>query len=292
MTEITHVAKDVSIEKIVSILERDAAVIIDGVLPQSEVESIGPELGSSFAPVGTGEDKFFGFRTKRIGGLLAKSKGCRKVAEHELPLKTAKAVLGPFCDDFQLHFTQAVAIGPGEAGQMLHRDRGVWGGYLSRKIETQLSTIWAITDFTHENGATRLVPGSHKWDRDRAPEPDQVVSAEMKAGSVLLYTGSVLHGGGENSTSDDTRVGLLIHYTLNWLRQEENQYLCYPPEVAAQFSPKLRALIGYSKGGPNLGFFSSPGGEPHLEIVPPERIFGENVDNEEVDQAEGYFVKS
>lgn len=290
MAKITHVSTSTPIEEIAQIIERDAAIIIDDVLDAAQIDTIRAQLGESFEPASTGDNKFYGFKTKRLGGLLVKSEACRDVAVHDLPLKTAEVVLGPYCDDFQLHFTQGVAIGPGEAGQMLHRDRGVWGGYLSRKIETQLSTIWAVTDFTHENGATRLVPGSHKWERGRAPEPHEIVSAEMKAGSVLLYTGSVLHGGGANSTSDQTRIGLLIHYTLNWLRQEENQYLCYPPEVAAKFPARLRALIGYSKGGPNLGFFSSPNLEPHLENAPPERLFGEEVDNEEVAEEDGYLV--
>lgn len=207
---------------------------------------------------------------------MARSAACRDLALHPLINQACAAFLNPYCDGYQLHFTQAVSIGPGEKDQILHRDRGVWGGYLSRKIETQFSTIWAGTDFTHANGATRIVPGSHKWAADREPTPEEITSAEMKAGSVLIYTGSVLHGGGENLT-DANRVGVLLHYALNWLRQEENQYLSCPPEIARNLSPELRALMGYTKGGYVLGFYSSPTGpgEDGVELGAPELLFGE-----------------
>ena len=156
---------------------------------------------------------------------------------------------------------------------MLHRDRGVWGSTLTRAVETQFSTIWALTDFTHENGATRIVPGSHRWEKDRQPPDGEIVSAEMRAGSVLLYNGTVLHGGGENTTIHE-RVGVLLHYTLNWLRQEENQYLSCPPEIAKGLDPELRALMGYTLGGPVLGFYSTPGAPGQgVELAPPERLF-------------------
>jgi ectoine hydroxylase-related dioxygenase (phytanoyl-CoA dioxygenase family) len=144
-----------------------------------------------------------------------------------------------------------------------------------RRIETQLSTIWAVSDFTRDNGATLLAPGSQHWDKDRQPEPHEIAAAEMTAGSVLVHTGTVLHGGGTNLT-DTHRLGVLLHYTLNWLRQEENQYLSCPPDVAEDLPPELRALMGYSQGGTVLGFYSAPVG-PGLgpEIASPERLFSD-----------------
>ena len=123
------------------------------------------------------------------------------------------------------------------------------GGYLPRKVEPLFSTIWAVTEFTRKNGATQIVPGSHLWKKERQPKPDEIAYAEMKPGSVLFYTGTVLHGGGANQTKDETRVGLFLHYALNWLRQEENQYLSCPPDVAKNLPSELRSMIGYSKGG-------------------------------------------
>ena len=128
---------------------------------------------------------------------------------------------------------------------------------------------------------TQAVPGSHKWDKNREPLPEEIAYAEMKAGSVFIYTGSVLHGGGTNNT-DSPRLGVFLHYAPGWLRQEENQYLSCPPEIAKDFSPELRSLIGYSKGGYVLGFFSDPEDkEGKLESVSPEKIFGESKDKYE-----------
>ena len=96
----------------------------------------------------------------------------------------------------------------------------------------------------------------------------------MEAGSVLLYTGTVLHGGGENTSKNDIRTGVFLHYALNWLRQEENQYLSCPPEIAKDISPEIRSLIGYSKGGYVLGFYSDPQDKnAEYESVSPENMF-------------------
>ena len=177
----------------------------------------------------------------------------------------------------QLHFTSAVAIAPGESAQILHRDRGIWGGFVPRQIEPLFSTIWALTPFTRENGATQVVVGSHRWEKKRQPEPDEIAYAEMSPGSVLCYNGTVLHGGGANATEDETRVGVFLHYTLNWLRQEENQYLSCPPEHAVHLSQELRALIGYAKGGYVLGFYSDPDDDSaRHESVSPENLFSQH----------------
>jgi len=192
-------------------------------------------------------------------------------------LDAARTYLAEHCDDVQLHFTSAVAIAPGESAQILHRDRGIWGGYVPRQIEPLFSTIWALTPFTKENGATQVVVGSHRWEKKRQPEPDEIAYAEMSPGSVLCYDGTVLHGGGANSTEDETRVGVFLHYTLNWLRQEENQYLSCPPEHAEHLSQELRALIGYAKGGYVLGFYSDPDDESaQHESVSPEKLFSQH----------------
>ena len=281
MGEVKHVSIDTPIEEILNILDEDAGLIIDNYLNQDNLEFIKNDLKPYLEVTKNGQDEFTGFETKRVGALMARSKTCQDLALDPFINQMADSFLGPHCESYQLHFTSAIQIGPGESSQILHRDRGVWGGYIPRKIETQFSTVWAINDFTKENGATQVVPGSHKWHKDRQPLPEEIAYAEMQAGSVFIYTGSVLHGGGTNNT-DEPRLGVFLHYAPSWLRQEENQYLSCPPEVAKDFSPELRSLIGYSKGGYVLGFFTDPEDkEGKLESVSPEKIFGGSKDQYE-----------
>ena len=278
MGEVRRVSIDTPIEELLDILDEDAGLIIENVLNQKSLDLIKEDLKPFLNVTRHGQDEFTGYETKRVGALLARSKTCQELALNPLVNQMAGNFLGPHCENYQLHFSSAIQIGSGESSQILHRDRGVWGGYIPRKIETQFSTVWAITDFTKENGATQVVPGSHKWDKERQPQSNEIAYAEMKAGSVFIYTGSVLHGGGTNNT-DDQRLGVFLHYAPNWLRQQENQYLSYPPEIAKEFSPELRSLIGYSKGGYVLGFYTDPTDkEGKLESVSPEKIFGDSKD--------------
>lgn len=281
MGEVKHVSIDTPIEEILQILDDDAGLIIDNFLDEDGLERIKNDLKPYLEVTKNGQDEFTGYKTKRVGALMARSKTCQDLALNTFINQMADSFLGPHCESYQLHFTSAIQIGPGESSQILHRDRGVWGGYIPRKIETQFSTVWAINDFTKENGATQVVPGSHKWHKDRQPLPEEIAYAEMQAGSVFIYTGSVLHGGGTNNT-DEPRLGVFLHYAPSWLRQEENQYLSCPPEVAKDFSPELRSLIGYAKGGYVLGFFTDPEDkEGRLESVSPEKIFGGSKDQYE-----------
>ena len=275
MADIVHFPASTPSSDICAQLDIDGAVIVDNVISTDALDQLRRELDPYLHGVGHGRNEFAGFSTKRIGALVARSPQCRKLVLNPIANDMASTVLGRHADGYQLHFTQAVSIGPDETAQVLHRDRGVWGGFVPRRIETQISTIWAVTDFTRENGATLVVPGSQHWDKDRQPEAHEVAAAEMAAGSVLIYTGTVMHGGGTNATSAN-RLGVLLHYTLNWLRQEENQYLSCPPEVAKDLAPELRALMGYTQGGTVLGFYSAPVG-PGLgpELASPERLFDE-----------------
>ena len=275
---IQHVDLDTDIDKILEIIDRDAAVVIDNVLSPKDLDEIQTELKPYFKNDIEGDNEFTGFQTKRVGALMARSPKCRELALDPTINALSKKFLQPHCDDYQLHFTSAISIGPNETPQILHRDRGVWGGYVPRSIETQFSTIWAITDFTKENGATLVVPGSHKWDKNRIPLDEEIKSAEMNAGSVFIYTGSIMHGGGANKTSEN-RLGVFLHYAPNWLRQEENQYLSCPPSIAKDLAPELRDLMGYSQGGYVLGFFTDPTDtEGKFESVSPKKLFGEDTD--------------
>lgn len=274
MAELKHVTTDTPCEAIIEIIDHDGAVIIDAILSPDETSLFAAELAPILEAAAPGSDSFAGFSTTRAGALIARSSICRYLATHPQLLNIADKLLGPFSATQQLSLTQAVSIAPGEGSQILHRDRGLWGGHIPRRIETQLGTMIAVTDFTQENGATRVVPGSAHWEATRVPMPDEIASAEMKAGSILVYNGTVIHGGGPNET-DVPRLGVLLHYTLGWLRQQENMYLACPPEIAKDFTPELRRLLGYAQGSPVMGFYSDPSGQH--ELVSPEVLFGDDV---------------
>lgn len=202
-----------------------------------------------------------------------RSGACREALQHKLVLKLCDGFLLPYCQRYQLHLTQVIRLRPGQGLQPIHRDRWAWGTHLAH-VEPQLNTIWAVTDFTADNGATRVVPGSTDWPDDRHAEEGEITQAEMRAGSVLIYTGSVFHGGGENQ-SDSDRIGLNITYSLGWLRQEENQYLSTPPDLARDLPKNLQELIGYSMGQYALGYYSPPGAAGEApDIVPPQYALG------------------
>ena len=277
MPSLKHLPATATREDVLKVLAEDAAVIIDGLMTPDLLSRVRTEIMPFVEATPPGRDDFTGRLTTRTGALVARSPACRDLVSDPLINAATEAFLAPFCDRYQLHLTQVIRIKPGQGAQVLHRDRLAWGGYLQRSIEPQLNMIWAVTDFTKENGATRVVPGSHLWEDGRGAHEEEITYAEMKAGSVIIYTGSVIHSGGANVSAAD-RVGINITYSLGWLRQEENQYLSCPPEIAAHLSPDLQRLIGYSMGSYALGYFSPPlppGEGP--EIVPPETLFSGEV---------------
>ncbi len=264
-------------EDLVQALKTDGACIVEGVLDADGLATMKSECMPFIDATETGRDDFTGRKTTRTGALVARSAACRDAVMQPTIVEGAKAFLAPYCETIQLHLTQFIRIKPGQEVQPLHRDRLAWGGYLLPTLEPQFNTIWAITDFTKENGATNVIPGSNQWDPERHPSRDEVEYAEMKAGSVLVYSGSVVHSGGAN-VSDADRIGLNITYALGWLRQEENQYLSCPPEIAREFDPELQAMLGYAMGSYALGYFTPPlppGKGP--EVVPPEFLFNGKV---------------
>ena len=254
-------------------MQQDGAVILDDVLSDGFIAALREETDPYMEHTSNGEDHFAGHHTTRTGGLLVRSEKCRELIEHETILNPCNEFLAPYCERVQLHLTQIIRIRPGETAQTIHRDRWAWGKHLSH-LEPQFNTIWAITDFTSENGATQVVPGSTQWPDDQEIQSEQITQAEMKAGSVLVYSGSVFHGGGAN-TSDQDRIGINITYALGWLRQEENQYLSCPPELAKDLSPTLQGLAGYAMGQYALGYFTPPGAPGEgPEVVPPQYALG------------------
>ncbi len=211
-----------------------------------------------------GHDEFLGARTKRLGGILKKSLAARELVTHAVVLALAEGVLLNYATNYQLNFSGAMHLEPGAEAQPLHRDGDLYPlSHLG--ITTLMPTMWALSEFDSANGGTQVVPGSHLWSDERRPLPDEIVNAEMPVGSVLIYLGGTIHGGGANH-SERNRTGMALQYSLGWLRQEENQYLAHPPEVAQEFSEELRRLIGYNYGGSYLGFLD--GDDPHRLFEP------------------------
>jgi hypothetical protein len=275
MNELTHLAPDCSVEDIQAAMERDGACIIDRLVPPADLNQVLGDLEPYMDLSALGRDDFTGRRTERTGALIARSEAVRPIITHPVVLAAARRYLGPFCDRIQLHLTQTIRILPGQGYQTLHRDREAWGRYLPRTIEPQFNTIWAMTDFTRENGATRIAPTSNHWPYEQKADDDQFAFADMEKGSVLLYSGSVLHSGGQNE-SEVERIGMNITYCLGWLRQEENQYLSCPPEVARGLDPELQELLGYTMGNYALGYYSEPNPEAGKarDVLPPEFVLG------------------
>ncbi len=269
MTVLQRLPANAPITAVMAVLERDGALILEDVITRQEAQAIAEELRPYVDATQPGQDDFSGARTTRTGALVARSPKCRAAILDPRIRAIADKVLLPNCHRYQLHLSQLIRIMPGQTAQPIHRDRWAWGRYL-KGVEPQLNTIWAITDFTEANGATQVVPRSVRWPDTREARPHEIVRATMRSGSVLIYTGTVFHGGGAN-VSDEDRWGLNLTYGLGWLRQEENQYLSCPPEIARTLDQGLQGLIGYAMGSYALGYFTPPlppGAGP--EIVPPE----------------------
>lgn len=268
MPKLTTLPADASTEDILEVINRDGAVILENVLTEADIRQFRQELDPYMEATSNGQDEFSGTSTTRTGALVARSAKAREMVMHPTVVKAANEFLSPYCERIQLHLTQIIRLKPGQGKQMIHRDRWAWGKGL-KEVEPQLNTIWALSDFTEENGATQVVPGSIDWPDGRKAAPEEICQAVMSIGSVLIYTGSVFHGGGENRSNAD-RIGVNLTYALGWLRQEENQYLSCPPDIARDFSPELQDMLGYAMGQYAMGYYSPPGapGEQPEGVTP------------------------
>ena len=246
------VSVNVPVGAIADSLLEDGYVIVER-LARDLTDRALAELGADIDAAPTGHTDFLGDRTKRLGGLLRRSAAAREMAVHPVVLALADAVLQPHCARYQLNYSGIMHLLPGARAQELHRDGDLYP-FRHPCPPMLMPTMWALTDFTVDNGATSLVPGSHRWAEERDPTAVEIVAAVMPAGSLLVYLGGTIHGGGANVSRSALRTGLALQYSLAWLRQEENQYLANPPEVARTYSERLQRLIGYDYGGPYLGF--------------------------------------
>ena len=253
---------------IVAALRRDGAAIVEDFAPAATARQALADLRGPFDAVGRStEDDFNGYATLRVNSVLDISPAAVELVGHRPTTAVLDAILLPHCQAYLVGSCTAIEIHPGEDAQVLHRDDTIYPIHVPG-MELQVSVMWALNDFTVENGATRLVPGSHLWTCHRQPaRGDETVQAPMAAGSALFYLGSTWHGGGANRAAAP-RAGLVNTYCLGWLRQEVNHILSVPRAIAARLPEHVQRLMGYAvyRGGEGgLGYYPSDGGRVPLQ---------------------------
>jgi ectoine hydroxylase-related dioxygenase (phytanoyl-CoA dioxygenase family) len=240
--------------EIVNALMKEGGAIVANQVDNNVIDNIKAELRPYFDEQGHKfQNDFNGYKTLRLGAILAISPTAANLIAHPKVMEVADALLLPHCENYQLGSSTAIEIYPGELAQDLHQD-GDFYPFRIPEVEYQISAMWALDDFTLENGATCVAPGCNNLnDLSNIPE-SKVVQAVMTKGSVLYYLGTTVHGGGANR-SDSPRSGLITTYSLGWLRQEENQYLSIPKTIADNYPEQLRRLMGYQAHGKYLGVY-------------------------------------
>ena len=246
---------------IVAVLDADGAVIVDQLLDPDLLASFRSDMERAAATFGAGSQSdaasvrnFWGESTKRFTRLAWRSRAFVDILLHPTLLAVADALLLPSCNGYWMNTGQMMIIGPGESAQVLHRDADNWRT-MNRPdgFEVTVSVMFAITDFTAELGATRVVPGSNRWpDYSVRPSEDQIAQAVMTAGSGMIYTGRAMHGAGANTTADGWRFGLHLSYVLGWLTPEEASPLGADWETVRHLPERARQLLGwhcYAAGG-------------------------------------------
>ncbi len=251
MPALKHLPKTASEKEIWAAIDEDGGVIIDNfidsdllsrlrddAMPLVREHTPGVQAGNEFWK------EFHGEATKRITGLAGKSKAWCDLLCDPVYRAMGDHYLG--ADNYYLNTGQLICIGPGETPQILHRDELNWPEATSPEQEITITAIFALTDFTEENGATVIAPGSHKWPGAMPDVPEGTTcQAIMKAGDALLYSGKVIHGGGENHSADQWRVGLHAGFVLGWLRAEENHQLTTTLDDARAMPEHVQYMLGF-----------------------------------------------
>lgn len=241
--------------EILEILDRDGGVIVHNMLTPEVVARMLGELQATTLATQTGPktdhelvNHFWGEQTKRFTRLAQRSQTFTdEVLVHPILLGVADAVLRPHCASYWMNTGQMMIVMPSGSPQYLHRDSDDWPSMNTPTTPIcQVSCMLALSDFTAENGATRVVPGSHRWsDYTREANESEITQAIMPIGSGMIYTGKVLHGAGANKTKNEPRFGMHMSYIYGWLTPEEAGCLGVTEERAKTLSPLQQRLLGY-----------------------------------------------
>ena len=237
-------------------------VVLENLLSDGQVQRIRSELAPYLQMQHMGRNDFEGFKSERVYALLAKTPAIAEIVEHASVLPIVDALLPK---NYLLSSALAINLHPGETAQNFHIDDAPGGGPEVPKPRSPfgISTIWAFDDFTEDNGATEIIPGSHRWPAERTAQEGEQIKVLMPAGSVVVFAGNLIHRGGAN-VSDSTRLAITPQYCSPWMRQLENMTLAVPPEVAGRYSDRIQALLGYSVNDP--GFMG------HVNGLHPKRL--------------------
>jgi ectoine hydroxylase-related dioxygenase (phytanoyl-CoA dioxygenase family) len=259
MADLTRLPAVAALDEVIAVIERDGGVIVEDFVSPMIIAELKADLLPEIETRSVGRDDFSGLRTRRMSALFAKTRRVADVATHPLFLGAAEHFVNrPVVYGSGEHMravrpglriggTQLIQIGPGEGAQPLHRDHWamLWR-YPDYGRQVRVQVMLAVTDFTDENGATQVVPGSHLWSEERVAHPSEAVSAVMTAGSALVFLGSTHHGGGTNRTTDQYRTGLTMGLDCAALRQEENMYLALSPDVVKSYPEQIQRLLGWT----------------------------------------------
>lgn len=229
-------------------LDRDGYLVVESLIPPDVCEQIAATVDPLLGPAG--RNIFEGHLTQRVYSLLSKTRLCDYLVEHPRVLGLLDRLLLP---NYLLSQVQAISIAPDETAQFLHYDDGMYPVPRPRP-PLSAATIWAISDFTADNGATVVIPGSHRWDDHRKPnDADTHLSVAMPAGSVVFFLGTLWHGGGPNHTHDERRLAITAQYCEPWLRPQEAFTLSTPQATVGAVSENIRRMLGYSIHPPFMG---------------------------------------
>ena len=254
--DIVSYPREAPAEDVVTALQREGAVIVRNQVSSETAKAVLDELRADFDSEGErSQNDFNGYQTLRLSLIPVRSRTSIELIAHPRVLEVADAVLLPHCVNYQIGSMTAIEIHPGETAQCLHTNEDALYPVRVSGVPFVVSAMWALRDFTEENGATCIIPRSHKA-RDVLPALSETdaVQVPMPAGSVLFYLGGTLHGGGANRSAVP-RAGLITTYNLGWLQPEVNQLLAIPRDVAESFPERMQRLLGYESHGKFLRLY-------------------------------------